>query len=51
MIKANLESKGTRIGPHDIFIAGTALSNNATLVTHNTKQFRRVKGLNIEDWY
>jgi tRNA(fMet)-specific endonuclease VapC len=51
MIRVNLESKGTPIGPYDILIAGTALSNNATLVTHNTKEFRRVKGLNIEDWY
>lgn len=51
MIRANLESKGISIGPYDTLIAGTALSNNATLVTHNTKEFRRVKGLNIEDWY
>ena len=50
-IRANLESVGTPIGPYDTLIAGTALSNNATLVTHNTKEFRRVKGLNIEDWY
>ncbi len=50
-IRANLESNGTPIGPYDTLIAGTALSNNATLVTHNTKEFRRVKGLNIEDWY
>ena len=51
MIRANLESKGTPIGPYDILIAGTALSTNATLVTHNTKEFERVKGLKIEDWY
>jgi len=50
-IRANLESNGIPIGPYDTLIAGTALSNNATLVTHNTKEFRRVKGLNIEDWY
>ena len=51
MVRANLESKGTLIGPYDTLIAGTALSNNTTLVTHNTKEFERVKGLNIEDWY
>ena len=51
MIRANLENKGIPIGPYDTLIAGTALSNNAILVTHNTKEFRRVKGLNIEDWY
>ncbi len=50
MIRADLESKGTSIGPYDTLIAGTALSINATLVTHNTKEFKRVNGLNIEDW-
>ena len=50
-IRANLESNGIPIGPYDTLIAGTALSNNAILVTHNTKEFRRVKSLNIEDWY
>lgn len=51
MIRANLESKGTLIGPYDILIAGTALSTNATLLTHNIKDFKKVNGLNIEDWY
>ena len=51
MIRANLESKGTPIGPYDILIAGTALSTNATLITHNVKEFERVNGLKIEDWY
>jgi len=51
MIRADLESKGTPIGPYDTLIAGIALSSGAILVTHNTKEFKRVKGLNIEDWY
>ncbi len=51
MVRANLESQGIPIGHYDTLIAGTALSNNATLVTHNTKEFKRVKGLKIEDWY
>jgi tRNA(fMet)-specific endonuclease VapC len=51
MIRADLEGKGTPIGPYDTLIAGTALSANATLVTHNTKEFMRVAGLNLEDWY
>ena len=50
-IRADLEGKGLSIGPYDTLIAGIALSNNATLVTHNTKEFKRVEGLNIEDWY
>ena len=50
-IRAALESKGTPIGPYDTLIAGTALSTNATLVTHNTKEFSRVNDLTLEDWY
>ena len=38
------------IGPNDLMIAAIALTNNLTLVTHNTDEFSRVKGLRIEDW-
>ena len=51
MIRVDLESKGTPIAPFDTLIAGTALSENAILVTHNTQEFNRVKELAIEDWY
>jgi tRNA(fMet)-specific endonuclease VapC len=43
-IRANLES-------YDILIAGIAISSKSTLVTHNTKEFKRVKNLIVEDWY
>ena len=49
-IRAEQESKGTPIGPLDNLIAGTALCNNAVLVTHNTKEFCRIEGLTVEDW-
>lgn len=51
MIRASLERKGTMIGPYDVLIAGTALANNAKLVTHNVREFERVEGLSLEDWY
>lgn len=51
LIRAQLETRGAPIGPYDILIAGTALAHNATLVTHNTHEFARVKNLSIEDWY
>ena len=49
-IRAELDKKGTPIGPYDILIGATALSKNYTLVTHNTKEFSRIKNLKIEDW-
>lgn len=39
------------IGPYDTLIAGTALTHSAILVTHNTKEFKRIKGLLIQDWF
>jgi len=49
-IRAILASAGTPIGPYDLQIAAIALANNLTLVTHNTREFSRVPGLQIEDW-
>jgi tRNA(fMet)-specific endonuclease VapC len=50
-IRADLEAMGKPIGPYDTLIAGTAVSSNCVLVTHNTKEFSRIKNLKIEDWY
>lgn len=49
-IRAELASAGTPIGPYDLLIAAIALANNLILVTHNTKEFSRVTGLQLEDW-
>lgn len=49
-IRADLATKGTLIGANDLLIASIALANNLTLVTHNTSEFGRVAGLEIEDW-
>lgn len=50
-IRAELESRGQPIGPLDTLIAATALANRATLVTHNIREFERVPGLVVEDWF
>ncbi len=50
-IRATLEQTGSLIGPIDIQIASVALSRGAVLVTHNTREFERVAGLLLEDWY
>jgi tRNA(fMet)-specific endonuclease VapC len=49
-VRARLASAGTPIGAYDLQIAAIALVNNLTLVTHNTREFERVDGLQIEDW-
>jgi tRNA(fMet)-specific endonuclease VapC len=49
-IRATLESAGRTIGPLDLLIAAHALALGATLVTHNTREFRRVPDLEVEDW-
>lgn len=49
-VRADLEAKGTPIGPNDTMIAAIALAHHLTLVTHDTGEFSRVPGLAIEDW-
>lgn len=49
-IRADLEKSGRPIGAMDMLIAAHAISLNATLVTNNTREFKRVHGLNITDW-
>lgn len=51
LIRSQLESKGQSIGAYDILIGGTALANDAILVTHNTREFGRIKGLKVQDWF
>ncbi|KYC43805.1 twitching motility protein PilT [Scytonema hofmannii PCC 7110] len=50
IIRSQLEVLGTPIGAYDLQIAAIALTNNLTLITHNTKEFKRVHNLLIEDW-
>jgi tRNA(fMet)-specific endonuclease VapC len=49
-VRAQLEAGGTPIGPNDMLIAAHALSRGLTVVTDNVVEFRRVKGLRVENW-
>ncbi len=49
-LRAMLQNSGTPIGNMDTLIAAHALSQDSILVTNNTKHFRRVPGLKIENW-
>ena len=49
-IRAYLEQHGKGIGGNDMLIAAQALAEGRTLVTGNTREFRRVPNLKIENW-
>ena len=49
-LRTTLERRGEIIGAYDMLIAAHALALNATLVTNNEKEFKRVKGLKVENW-
>jgi len=49
-IRVELERKGKPIGEYDTLIAGQSYSRDLVLVTANTREFNRVKGLVVEDW-
>ncbi len=49
-LRAELEARGTPIGALDMLIAAHALALNVTLVTNNTKEFRRVPALKLANW-
>ena len=49
-IRAMLAAVGTPIGPYDVLIAGQSQARDLTLITRNTGEFSRVRGLRVEDW-
>jgi tRNA(fMet)-specific endonuclease VapC len=49
-IRAELAAKGEMIGNNDFWIAAHAISAGLTLVTNNEKEFRRVRGLKLQNW-
>jgi tRNA(fMet)-specific endonuclease VapC len=49
-IRADLAAKGTPIGGNDLLIAAIAIANDLILITHNSGEFSRITGLQIDDW-
>jgi tRNA(fMet)-specific endonuclease VapC len=49
-IRTELEAAGTPIGSNDLLIAAHACMAGATIVTANADEFRRVRGLKVENW-
>jgi tRNA(fMet)-specific endonuclease VapC len=50
IIRAELAAKGEMIGNNDLWIAAHAMAAGMTLVTNNEKEFRRVRGLKLQNW-
>lgn len=50
LIRADLENKEQPIGPYDLQIAAQAIARDLILVTNNTKEFRRIQGMKLENW-
>jgi tRNA(fMet)-specific endonuclease VapC len=49
-VRTGLERAGTPIGPLDTLIAAHAMALNVSVVTNNEREFRRVRGLRVENW-
>lgn len=49
-VASDLARRGTPIGEFDTLIAAHALTLDLILVTNNVKHFRRVRGLEVENW-
>jgi len=49
-IRVALEAAGKPIVGNDLLIAAHACANGATIVTANTDEFKRIRGLKVENW-
>ena len=49
-VRAALKTTGQPIGAYDALIAGTGLARGLVVVTSNVSEFKRVSGLQVEDW-
>lgn len=49
-IRNELERVGQPIGANDLWIAAQAMALGATVVTDNTREFKHVAGLRLENW-
>ncbi|WP_423753284.1 PIN domain-containing protein [Candidatus Accumulibacter phosphatis] len=49
-ICAALKTQGQPIGAYDVLIAGTGMARGLVVVTSNVGEFKRVSGLQVEDW-
>ena len=49
-VRAELAARGEPIGPYDLLIAGVARERGLVVASGNGREFRRVRGLRVENW-
>jgi tRNA(fMet)-specific endonuclease VapC len=49
-LRSELEARGEMIGNNDLWIAAHAITAQVTLVTNDEREFRRVRGLRLQNW-
>lgn len=49
-IRSELETAGKPIGSNDLLIAAHAYATDSVIVTANTDEFKRIRGLKVENW-
>lgn len=49
-IWAETSASGKRVGPHDLWIAASAMAHGLTVVTGNVREFKMIPGLKVESW-
>ena len=49
-IRADLEARGEPISVNDLWVAAHVLASGLTLVTNKEREFRRVRGLKVQNW-
>ena len=49
-LKADLETRGEPLDDPDLQIASSAIENALPLATNNTNHFKRIKGLELQNW-
>jgi tRNA(fMet)-specific endonuclease VapC len=48
--KVRLRKEGIMISDFDLLIGSTAIANELIMVTENVKEFKRISGIDIENW-
>ncbi len=48
--KARLRKRGTPIEDFDLLIAASSVTHNLKMITNNTNHFKRIEGIDLEDW-